>query len=644
MNVDLPVIAIVGPNEAGKSSLLRALERLSDGEPFAARGEHGELTRGADVPADQRVVTAEFLLDEPDLAAIRPVREAGNARWLRVWKSADGSIGSEVVPEPRRDRGPRRGAAATLRQASASSHLDGATYEVEDDEEPRALLDDVDQLLLVLDIDQATLNETDVDEIARFATRARTWVQPRHPKYIRDLPDQLTRLVDHERQEHPHRVARNTLLPRRPEFLLFDEEDRTLNSTYELGDVADDPPSALANLASVAQLDLVALRDIARAGDLGVVEAMERAANETLERLFHESWRQASITLRLRVDTSGDSVVLRLLVETIPGSYDSIADRSDGLRWFIALLAYTETHGGEVPPVLLIDEAETHLHYDAQADLVRVFSRQRAAATIIYTTHSAGCLPEDLGAAIRVVSPVPESDRSEVRNWFWEDAPGFSPLFMGMGASALAFTSVRRAVVAEGAADLILLPSVLREATNRSELGFQVAPGLAEVSPAAISELGLVAARVAYVVDGDAGGRAIRKKLMREGVADQLILQIQDGSVGLSLEDLIHPATYLTAVNEELRRSHGDAYQLVLTSLPRAGRPSAVDRLCRARGIDPPSRRAVANRVLERETTAPLIDPKRGAAIRGLHKKIESLLGKPWDSIPRGRDAPGKTS
>jgi len=621
VNVDLPVVAIVGPNEAGKSSLLRALARLGDDEPLEPGGEGGEVTRGLVVRADQPVVGAEFLLNE-ELESIRHIAEARNVRWLQIWKRGDGRVAGQLVPAPSRDLGPRQRAARQLGRIMQGHRLDEAQYER--DGQTMSLLADADAVLSTLESDSQTVETEDIDGVEVFAERLSEVVGEDQPGYVRNLPTILEEVVLHERAEHPHDAAFRIVFPRKPDFLLFGEADRTLDSTYDLQLVGDDPPPALANLADLADLNLPTLREAARQGDYGRLESLLRAANERLEGLFRESWRQAAITLRLRADEA----VLRLLVETVPGQYDSIADRSDGLRWFIALLAYTETHAGAVPPILLVDEAETHLHYDAQADLVRVFARQRAAAKVIYTTHSAGCLPEDLGAAIRVVAPVPDSDRSVVRNGFWEEGPGFSPLFLGMGASALAFTSVRRAVIAEGAADLILLPTLLREATKRAVLGFQVAPGLAEVSPEAVEDLGLVAARVAYVVDGDAGGRAVRRKLTGQGVPDDLIVTIQDGDRGLSLEDLLERRTYLAAVNEELRRSHGGAHEMPLARLPGRGRPAAVNKWCQARGIDPPSKRAVANRLLERQQGAPLVAPERVAAVRTLLSALEAALDK----------------
>ena len=35
-------------------------------------------------------------------------------------------------------------------------------------------------------------------------------------------------------------------------------------------------------------------------------------------------------------------------------------------------VTFTTEHGGDIPPILLIDEAEIHLHYDAQADLIQM--------------------------------------------------------------------------------------------------------------------------------------------------------------------------------------------------------------------------------------------------------------------------------
>ena len=180
-------------------------------------------------------------------------------------------------------------------------------------------------------------------------------------------------------------------------------------------------------------------------------------------------------------------------------THSRVEERSEGLRSFLSLLAFTTRYSRNQKPILLIDEAEMHLHYAAQAELVEVFTREELAAQIIYTTHSAGCLPDDLGSAVRVVETTgPET--STTRDGFWADRQsGFSPLLLSMGASALAFTPTRAAVMAEGPSDALLLPQLFRvalELPRHEPLGFQVAPGIAWVPDEELFQMDVEAAKV----------------------------------------------------------------------------------------------------------------------------------------------------
>nr|WP_245858288.1 AAA family ATPase [Sphingomonas guangdongensis] len=254
---------------------------------------------------------------------------------------------------------------------------------------------------------------------------------------------------------------------------------------------------------------------------------LERKANKCLEKAFKEAWRQSGVSVALRLSTD----LLEVQIVDEEERYTRLAERSDGLRQFVALHAFVAQAHADAP-ILLIDEAEQRLHYDAQADLVQMLARQRLASKVIYTTHSAGCLPEDLGHGIRPVKPVPDApSTSRVVNKFWgKSSEGFSPLLLGLGAMTMAFFPTRRAVCVEGAGDMLLLPSMLREALGSETLGFQFVPGLSQAARALAPIVPSMAANVAFLVDGDDGGGKIAEGLRDGGVPQERIFNLKSGN------------------------------------------------------------------------------------------------------------------
>ncbi|MEV7633472.1 AAA family ATPase [Microbacterium sp. NPDC089318] len=268
--------------------------------------------------------------------------------------------------------------------------------------------------------------------------------------------------------------------------------------------------------------------------------------NETLRKRLQPMWTQSELTIELRLNRGGVLEVNILELDSRDYAVTPIAERSDGLRTFLGLVCFLLAANLDVPPVLLIDEAERNLHYDAQADLVRVLTHELKVHKVLYTTHSPGCLPLDLRTGIRVVSRDPnDPGTSTLENNFWtNDHPGFSHLLFAMGAEAAAFSAFRRAVLAEGVSEMILLPTLLRNATDGSQLNFQVAFGLSNLSaPRAISSVALI---TTFLVDGDDSGRVKKKQLEREGVPATHVFQLPRNK---AIEDLIDRATYLKTVN-----------------------------------------------------------------------------------------------
>ena len=211
-----------------------------------------------------------------------------------------------------------------------------------------------------------------------------------------------------------------------PEFVLFNAAEQRLKASYDLD--ADESFQPLADLLDIARSSVDTLRAAVTSGDIARKETYLLRLNNTLKARLQGSWRQSRITVQISCSGSTVHVLLRELHEI--GAITTLDERSEGLRTFIALMCFLYSAGRSTPPILMIDEAETHLHLDAQADLVEVLHNLDAAGQVLYTTHSPGCLPPDLGTGIRLVAASrKDPGTSELRNDFWtNERPGFSSL------------------------------------------------------------------------------------------------------------------------------------------------------------------------------------------------------------------------
>ena len=362
-----------------------------------------------------------------------------------------------------------------------------------------------------------------------------------------DLADAIRAAEQIANSEHPADAARSVLAKRVPRFIKFEEDDRTLVRVHPINDddARDRLSPALQNLLKIADLDVEKLWRHIERGVPSAVESDIAEANLRLRAFFEEAWNQSRVTARFKVDSNQ----LELWLEELDNAstVTDIEERSDGLLMFVALAAFVAAQRLSTPPILLIDEAETHLHFDAQADLVGVLLKQVKATQVFYSTHSPGCLPSDLGTGVRLVRRNKKTPIvSLIDSNFWTNqAPGFAPLLYAMGASAAAFSRCRLAVLAEGAADMVLLPTLFRLANNLDDLEYQVAPGLANAHAFGM-DVEDVAAKVVYLTDGDSEGAKYRKQLKEANVPDGRVFHLPSN---MASEDLVSRAHFIKVAN-----------------------------------------------------------------------------------------------
>ncbi|MGY2746229.1 AAA family ATPase [Arthrobacter sp. UYCu723] len=622
INLDSKVIAIVGPNEAGKTTLLKALAQV-DSDQAVPLPQRARATQVAD---DTTIVSLRYILDDQDREVVADLVLDEPPQTMTVGRKAQGgTVTVGLEPAPRKARAPLAQAVKQLRRGASAKALPdwidpdtvygdpGSDAAPDYPSELASLVDDVDAIL----VDSYAGEHFDLGERAKSLLSVML-----DESGARELREGLAAVIEWMERQDPAPAVRTALWKRTPDLLMFDESDRTIQSAYPLGDeLLANVPAALRNLTGVGQLDLAAIFQYDQSGDIARRDTAIAQANKRLDALFSEAWKQSRLSVRFTVDGS----FLRIVIWEDGDNITVFDERSAGLRMFVALTAFLKVHGTERPPILLIDEAENHLHIDAQADLVNMFVTQDQAIKVVYTTHSPACLPPDLGSGIRSVVPRQDNQQvSDVKNSFWQGAAGYSPLMLAMGAAAAAFTPARCVVLAEGATEMILLPTLLRAATGEASLAYQVAPGLSEVPKDFYSKLDLEGAKVAYLLDGDGGGDDLEKGLLRAGVPKSLIVRLETPGV----ENVLEPDAYLVAVGALLSECNPGA---TFSSLPELGDPSGdswakqLDAWVAGQGLKSPSKVAVANWLIENEKATP---SSAGAKqLRALHRKLTKAVG-----------------
>ncbi|MFN8519419.1 MAG: AAA family ATPase [Chloroflexota bacterium] len=613
VNLEGNVVAIVGPNEAGKSSILEALSLLNDDEPIRKQAVN------SDVRSQGATLTLRLRLNDDDRRSIGVEPGDTAARWLIVEKRRDGPRQYTLAPVIVRPRRPRKDSSDAVKSMLADEKRSPTL-----DDEARARLE---ALAIALGSNAADLPAETItalhEAVEQVASLERgEGLTKAQQSVLKRLGSSLDATAEVESRPNSVALAR-TLSGRVPQFLTFDTKDRELRTANDLAESPED--GAFTNLLAAAGLNRQALLNAIQADESGRIKDLIDSAESTLTRIMQTDWSQDR---QIRVGIDRKDTQLRLVVSSSGAVFHALQDRSDGFRTFIALRVFLEGWDRKVPPVLLVDEAETHLHYDAQADLLRMFEQQRDAASVIYTTHSVGCLPQDIGRGVRAVIPGPGA-RSVIENAWMQSGHGVTPLLRAMGATSVQLAPARHVVFCEGPADPLILPSLLREARPEHGPPFQMVGRLSEASRPELARMSDEAVHVAFLVDGDESGREIAKTLKDLGVKTARIVTIPGGRC---VEDLLDASRYVDAINTCLHAWGVTDKSITAADIGVRGRPAAVSAWARKVRVKDPSHLNVAAEVLRAydEDESPdrrLLDKAQAKVVRALYAALLKALG-----------------
>ena len=220
------VIAIVGPNEAGKTSLLRAMTHISTLTAF----DINELTDRDVRAADSRVIEAHFSLEDGDRDLLGTLVPAGTDLTYTRVVYVNGDARYRLSPAIQRDRALRTRAGKALATAVEKGWLAALDDARESEDDTATLVDRARALETRLASTDDRLASDVTEELGALATAIEARLSESSLKSLRTLVDALRTTATFEREPPPSQRINDVLEDRVPEFLLFSDADRDLHS------------------------------------------------------------------------------------------------------------------------------------------------------------------------------------------------------------------------------------------------------------------------------------------------------------------------------------------------------------------------------------------------------------------------------
>ncbi|MDX0290726.1 AAA family ATPase [Sinorhizobium meliloti] len=494
---------LVGPNEAGKSAILQALQQLKPPKGVRSldalrdypRSLYNEITKGKVDPATTPVVTAVFTLEDED---------------------------RDALPESLQDK---------ITEYRLTRNLDNRAVHTTDLEKTGTSLaeiqKDLDKIAAHVDSNLSKQEEVETtktaDELAKLVQginpkfwlteenrgNVRAWLKKlineiTDPAFEEKYDDVMAKLdyVDevnaalktlHERT--PVFVLSNNYFRVRPRIHLAHLHERQANKTL------DDDKYDYGNLCLLKLLGFTA-QELANAGTVtdeqrrdgtdATIEAIER---RTDERQYQLDAASARLTDEIRsiwnpdpkkaeadkLRVLADGLYLKVVVEDDLGVSVELDQRSEGFQWLVSFFVvfFAEAEDNYENAILLLDEPGVSLHALKQREFQRTISRLAENNQTIFTTHSPFLVGSGELDLVRVVEMTDRKIGTKVHTTVTSNDPaGLLPLQEALGYDlAQSLFTKRKNFILEGLTDYWYVEAVssMLEAAGKTHLDKKIA-------------------------------------------------------------------------------------------------------------------------------------------------------------------------
>ncbi|WP_440973609.1 AAA family ATPase [Pseudomonas koreensis] len=571
---------LVGPNEAGKTAILQALQQLNPPEKapkFNAlrdypRSKYSQIKR-KEVDIDEvEVVRGTFSLDDEDMSHA-PERLKTQKLVYCFYRKMNNRgvhwINGVSFPNylsVKKD---------LLRMVA---HFD---REIEDGQ-PKASAESLAKII------GASTDSTNLSELAKALV---TWLDNFYVKIDEKNSDEEARwqrLKDECDYALQHEAFMAYLDKNKPTFVLYSNYFR-VKPILHLANLAErirtnllqDDAYDYGNICLLSLLGFTAkeLSDLGRAEDPSSSAA---DIEKFREKLDHRAYQLNSASVELtqqivkvwnpnkneqevsKLRISADGQYLKVVVEDSIGVEVELDQRSEGFQWLVSffIVFFAEAKGKHANTVLLLDEPGVSLHALKQREFRRTISQLAEDNQTIYSTHSPFMVGPDELDIVRVVELADRAIGTKVHTTLSSTDPAaILPLQEALGYDlAQSLFSSQRNLILEGLTDYWYIEAVsgLLKDGGKVAIHDKIAMVPANTASKVVYFATILVAqnlKVAALLDSDnAGDQAAKQEVLVHRLGAKKILRTADFTTPTisraEIEDLVRPTLIKIAKTE----------------------------------------------------------------------------------------------
>lgn len=575
---------LVGPNEAGKTALLEALQQLnapkdvSHFDPLRdyPRSEFNDITTKKVDPEDVTVVEGHFSLEPHDVAAIDPEFEdvtyvLGRRLDNTAWHRLDGVPPGVEFHEIEKDL------------ARLAAHVDGRVAPVpEGTAAPPAPTAQLASITTAWEKSTAISGDV-VNKLEAWLKKVFPLIDEKNPTEEARYDSLLNRVGYDGRQK----TALKILGDRIPVFVRFSNYFRVrpiihlahLAQRLSTG-ILDDKYYDYGNKCLLDLLGFSAkeLSDLGRPADpaAGDAKALKKYRDQLDERTYKLNAASVRLTDEIRkvwvpdakkdeadrLRLIADQQYLKVVVEDDLGVEIELDQRSEGFQWLVSFFVvfFAETADKHENAILLLDEPGLSLHGLKQREFRNTISRLAEHNQTLYTTHSPFLVGPNELDLVRVVEMTDRKIGTKVHSGVTASDPAaLLPLQEALGYDlAQSLFSQQRNLVLEGLTDYWYVDAVseLMRDAKEADLNIKIALVPAASAGKVVYYATILHAqklKVAALLDSDsAGDSAANQDVLVHTLGNKAILRTKDAYDGAvktpEIEDLLR--TTLVAIGK----------------------------------------------------------------------------------------------